>query len=236
MRELSGPKPQLGLNRASWDRRREPPVKPVEGARQGFGGPPRGPLVLPGSYTVKVAAAGKEASETVVVEDDPRLSLSDAERREWYEAQLAAGKVWTKADAADKAAKSIKKQLEDLKAVLEKKKDTPASVTKAIQELLDKTTPLARRLSLDTPTGFAGAPLAEDPEPLLQRARFLGFGLASFAGAPTAQQKMVVERTASAVDEVAAGIQALQKTDVPALNKLIFDSGIGKIDPGAAIP
>jgi hypothetical protein len=35
---------------------------------------------------------------------------------------------------------------------------------------------------------------------------------------------------------VAAAIQALQKTDVPALNKLIFDSGIGKIDPGAAIP
>ena len=235
VRELKGPKPQLGLNRASWDLRREPPVKPEEGAQQGFGGPPRGPLVLPGSYTVKVAAAGKEASEPVVVEDDPRLSLSDAERREWYEAQLAAGRVWTKADAADKAAKSIKKQLEDLKAVLEKKKDTPASVTKGIQELLDKTTPLARRLSLDTPTGFAGAPLAEDPEPLLQRARFLGFGLASFAGAPTAQQTMVVERTASAVDEVAAAIQSLQKTDVPALNKLIFDSGIGKIDPGAAI-
>jgi hypothetical protein len=236
VRELKGPKPQLGLNRASWDLRREPPVKPEEGAPRGFGGPPRGPLVLPGTYTVKVAAAGKEASETVVVEDDPRLSLSDAERREWYEAQLAAGRVWTKADAADKAAKSIKKQLEDLKAVLEKKKDTPAAVTKGIQELLDKMTPLARRLTLDTPTGFAGAPLAEDPEPLLPRARFLGFGLAAFAGAPTAQQKMVIERTASAVDEVAAAIQALQKTDVPALNKLIFDSGIGKIDPGAAIP
>ncbi|HEY8233800.1 MAG TPA: glycosyl hydrolase [Vicinamibacteria bacterium] len=236
VRELKGPKPSIGMNRASWDLRREPPVKPEEGAPQGFGGPPRGPLVLPGTYTLKVAAGGKEASETVVVEDDPRIAIGEAERREWYDAQLAAGRVWTKADAADKAVKSLKKQLEELKAALEKKKDTPAAVTKGVQELVDKTAPLARRLSLDTPTGFAGAPLAEDPEPLLPRARALGFGLAAFAGPPTAQQKMVIERTTSAVDEVAAAIQSLQRTDVPALNKLIYESGIGKIDPGTLVP
>ena len=171
-----------------------------------------------------------------MVEDDPRIAIGEAERREWYEAQLAAGRVWTKADAADKAVKSIKKQLEELQDALEKKEDTPAAVTKGVQELVDKTAPLARRLSLDTPTGFAGAPLAEDPEPLLPRARSLSFGLAGFAGPPTAQQKMVIERTTSAVDEVAAAIQSLQRTDVPALNKLIYESGIGKIDPGTLVP
>ena len=78
--------------------------------------------------------------------------------------------------------KSIKKQLEELKASLEKKKDTPEAVTKGVKALLDKATPLARTLSSDTPMGFAGAPLAEDPEPLLPRARSLGFGLAAFVG------------------------------------------------------
>jgi len=236
VREIKGPKPALGMNRASWDLRHEAPVKPEEGAERGFGGPPRGPLVLPGTYTVKLAAAGKEATQTVVVEDDPRITLTDAERRGWYEAQMHAGKVWAKADAADKAAKSIKKQLEELKAGFEKKKSTPEAVTKGVQGLLDKVEPLAKQLSRDTPTGFAGAPLAEDPEPLLPRARSLGFGLAAFAAAPTAQQKMVIERTAGSVDEVAAAIKTLQQTDVPALNKLIYESGIGKIDAGTPIP
>jgi hypothetical protein len=224
------------MNRASWDLRREAPVKPEPGAPQGFGGPPRGPLVLPGTYTVKVAVAGKEATQAVVVEDDPRIRISDAERREWHGAQLEAGRIWAKADAADKAVKSIRKQLEELKASLDKKKDTPEVVSKGVRDLLDKATPLARQLSSDNPLGFAGAPLAADPEPLLPRARFLGFGLGSYAGAPTAQQKMVIERTASAVDEVAAAIQALQQTDVPALNKLVYESGIGKIDAGTPIP
>ena len=236
VREITGPKPALGINRASWDLRREAPVKPEPGAPQGFGGPPRGPLVLPGTYTVKVAVAGKEAAQSVVVEDDPRIRITDAERREWHEAQLQAGRIWAKADAADKAVKSIKKQLEELKASLDKKKDAPEAVGKGLKDLLDKATPLARQLSSDSPTGFAGAPLAADPEPLLPRARFVGFGLGSYAGAPTVQQKMVIERTSRAVDEVAAAIKVLQQTDVPALNKLIYESGIGKIDAGNPIP
>ena len=236
VREIKGPKPTLGINRASWDLRLEPPVKPEEGAPRGFGGPPRGPLVLPGSYTVKLAAAGKEATQTVVVEDDPRITVSDSVRKEWYEAQLEAGRIWAKADAADKAVKSIKKQLEELKASLDKKKDTPEAVTRSVKDLLDKTTPLARTLSADTPMGFAGAPLAEDPEPLLPRARALGFGLAAYTGAPTPQQRMVIERTSRSVDEAAAAIKDLQQTDVPALNKLVYESGIGRIDAGTPIP
>jgi hypothetical protein len=236
VREIKGPKPAIGINRASWDLRHEPPVKPEEGAERGFGGPPRGPLVLPGSYTVKVATAGKQATQTVVVEDDPRITVSDPVRREWYEAQLEAGRVWAKADAADKAVKSITKQLEELKASFDKKKDTPEAVTKGVKDLLDKATPLARTLSSDTPMGFAGAPLAADPEPLLPRARSLGFGLAAFTGAPTPQQRMLIERTSRSVDEVAAAIKALQQTDVPALNKLIYESGIGRIDAGTPIP
>jgi photosystem II stability/assembly factor-like uncharacterized protein len=236
VREIKGPKPAVGINRASWDLRREPPVKPEEGAERSFQGPPRGPLVLPGTYTVKVAAAGKEATQSVVVEDDPRIAVGDAERREWHEAQLRAGRAWTKADAADKAIKSIRKQLEELKTAMEKKAGTPEAVAKGIKDLLDKTAPLASRLSLETPTGFAGAPLASDPDPLLPRARSLSFGLGAFEGAPTAQQRRVIEQTERDLDEAAAAIKAVQQTDVPALNKLIYESGIGKLDPGAPIP
>jgi photosystem II stability/assembly factor-like uncharacterized protein len=236
VREIKGPKPAVGLNRASWDLRHEPPVKPEEGAERSFMGPPRGPFVLPGSYTVKLAAAGKESSQPVVVEDDPRITATDAERRAWHAAQMEAGQVWANADAADKVAKSLRKQLEELKASLEKKKETPEAVTKGVQALLDKVDPLAKRLTADTPMGFAGAPLASDPEPLLPRARMLSFGLGAIVAAPTAQQKRVMDETARSVSEVAAGLKAIQQTDVPALNKLVYESGIGRIDPGKVLP
>ena len=123
-----------------------------------------------------------------------------------------------------------------VKTAMEKKPGTPEAVTKGIKDLLEKTAPLASRLSLETPTGFAGAPLASDPDPLLRRARALGFGLAAFEGAPTAQQKRVIEQTERELDDAAAAIKAVQQADVPALNTLIYESGIGKLDPGPAIP
>ena len=46
----------------------------------------------------------------------------------------------------------------------------------------------------------------------------------------------MIERTSRSVDEVAAAIKALQQTDVPALNKLIYESGIGRIDAGMRDP
>jgi prefoldin subunit 5 len=211
-------------------------VKPEEGAERSFMGPPRGPFVLPGTYTVKVAVGGKEASQTVLVEDDPRITVTDAERKAWNDAVVEAGQVWAKADAADKAAKSLKKQLDELKAGFEKKKDTPEAVTKGVQALLDKVDPLAKRLTSDAPMGFAGAPLDADPEPLLPRARMLGFGLSGYVAAPTPQQRELIERTSREVDEVAASLKSIQQADVPALNKLIYENGIGRIDAGKPLP
>ena len=86
---------RAGLNRASWDLRMEPPMP--DGAREtpavgGFGGPAQGPLVLPGVYTVTVNAAGRSLKGELRVEGDPRVTFSDADRR----------------DAADRAAESVR--------------------------------------------------------------------------------------------------------------------------------
>jgi hypothetical protein len=35
---------------------------------------------------------------------------------------------------------------------------------------------------------------------------------------------------------VAAQLKAIQQTDVAALNKLVYESGIGRIDPGKILP
>jgi photosystem II stability/assembly factor-like uncharacterized protein len=83
VRTLHAPARQ-GLNQLSWDLRYDPPA--TEGVRDGqagggFGGPPQGPLVLPGVYTVAITIAGRTLTNQLHVDADPRIVFSDDDRR-----------------------------------------------------------------------------------------------------------------------------------------------------------
>jgi len=69
VRELDGPDRQ-GYNRVAWDLRF--PLTFVPGDQdEGWFGPPKGTFVLPGEYTIKMTARGKELTGTVDVKTDP---------------------------------------------------------------------------------------------------------------------------------------------------------------------
>jgi hypothetical protein len=74
-----------GLNRVLWDLRMDPPLgdPPADAAPTAFGGLPQGPNVLPGTYTVSIEAphVKRELKATLKVEADPRIVVSDADRR-----------------------------------------------------------------------------------------------------------------------------------------------------------
>src|SRR5436309_1622334 len=65
IREMDGPG-AAGVNRTNWDLRSNAPAEPtpeqLEAIAAGFGFGPRGPLVEPGEYTVKIKAGDKEDS------------------------------------------------------------------------------------------------------------------------------------------------------------------------------
>jgi photosystem II stability/assembly factor-like uncharacterized protein len=235
VRELKGPK-EAGINRTNWDLRHEAPVQPEPGAQQQFFGPPRGPLVPPGKYTVTVSLGPFTGSKLVVVEEDPRIQIGAADRKTWYDAVRAGARVWAQADAANKGAAALKNQLTEQQDALNKSAEAPEAVKTAVKALLDKVEPLTKRLSRQDPVGFAGAPLAEDPEPLLARARGVYFAIGSITAPPTPQHRDLLGRVTQDVGEVAQSLNALIETEVPALNKLMLENGIGKIDAGKKIP
>jgi len=235
LRELTGPV-AAGVNRIAWDLRGEPPVRPREGAGGGgFFGRPRGPLVDPGVYTVSVAVGDQKAEARLEVREDPRIRASAAERKAWSEALRDAGRLWARADAANRVADSLDEQLSALQASLKRRPSTPEAVAPALEALLARTKQLAARLTRQAPLGFAGAPLASDPDPLLARARGLYFALGSITAAPTAQQRELLARLGSELDPVVAQANALVDTEVPAFNKLLSDQGVGRIDAGRRI-
>ncbi len=64
---------KAGLNRVSWDLAEDGPVK-WHGTYTENQGPDEGPLVVPGTYTVRLRAAGMTRIASVVVDSDPRSS------------------------------------------------------------------------------------------------------------------------------------------------------------------
>lgn len=71
-----------GMNRVSWDLRMDPLL--VDGTReapaQGAGAAPQAPLVMPGVYTVRFDAGGRQLEGELKVEGDPRVVFTDSDR------------------------------------------------------------------------------------------------------------------------------------------------------------
>ena len=141
IRDLIG-RTEAGLNRSNWDLRYPRPVEPPKN-RPYFVPPPgwrpisfpTGPFVLPGVYTVKVAAGGSEVVTNVVVEEDPRIEISDADRQSHLNAVLHVGKMMTACNQGDRRSGSSRANCFSL----EEKPSIPEEINSAIE-------PISRRL------------------------------------------------------------------------------------------
>jgi hypothetical protein len=112
----------------------------------------------------------------------------------------------------------------------------PEALTSAVKAAADRADALAKRMSRQEPLGFAGAPLEDDPDPLLARARGIYFAIGNLSAAPTAQQEQALEEATRKVDEAAREANALVGKEVPELNRLLTENGLGRVEAGKAIP
>ena len=237
VRDIVGTK-TAGVNRVMWDLRHTPPPAPEGGGGFGGGGGggfggggPRGPLVPPGQYTVKVTAGSFTSdAQPVAVEEDPRIQMSEADRKAWYDMQMAMTRLAPQLQMGTRTITQLGTQLREVKTQISRNPRTPEALTKAVQTLLDKVEELGGREAAAEPPGFAGAPLADAPHTIQQR---IGFGFGGFGGgmteAPTAAQKAAFERGQKILAEFAETVRGIVATDVPALNKMLLEAGIGRI-------
>jgi hypothetical protein len=120
-----------GVNRVVWNlRHADLPVRSGGGEDDDEG--PRattpGPLVLPGSYTVRLVHDGRTVERKVLVKEDPRLTVSRAERAAWtaFHREVAAAlggfaEVATRVrglSGTDGATRDLKRQAGELQARL----------------------------------------------------------------------------------------------------------------------
>jgi photosystem II stability/assembly factor-like uncharacterized protein len=243
VRELDGPG-KAGVNRTNWDLRWNSPAVPtpeqLEAAAAGFDFGPRGPLVEPGKYTVKIKVGSKEATQEVVVEDDPRLQISPADRAARSE---AIQQLYAMAKTTDKDRKTIQGIKDGLKAARDQwKKDAdkpdapkiPEEIQKAAEELQKKVDGVAEKYVREQEgLGNAGPPFIWKPGPLPQQVQGLLRQLDSFWEAPGGQEKEKLAELGPLVSDNSALVKKFAEEDLPALNKKMNEAGIPHIVPAA---
>ena len=266
IRELNGPG-EPGINRVNWDLRYDapvqtPPANPAASAGQpgenaepeaaggggrggggggggpfGFGGN-RGPLVDPGEYNVAVAAAGKNETKTVAVEEDPRITLSTADRAK---RRLALTKLYGMAREAETGRRRIVAMRTSLATLTDSWKRPGASqppdpVKKAAEDLLARVKEVAGLFEVDRQggLGFAGPPLTYTPPPVNQKIGRLMGAIDGYAAAPTERQITDIDQASAELGPAMSSVNKLANEDVPRLNKMMADAGVPYVSTGPA--
>ena len=243
LRELDGPG-AAGVNRTNWDLRLAPPADPtpeqLEAIAAGYGLGPRGPLVEPGEYTVKIKAGAREASEKVLVEEDTRVVISAADRSARRE---MIDQLYPMAKTTDRDRKTIEGIQTALKTAREQwKKDAnttkiPDDIVKAADELQKRVDAVAGKFIREREgLGNAGPPFEWKPDPLPNQVQNLLDDLDGFVAAPDGQQKEKLAELTPLVNDALAQAKKIAEEELPALNKKMNDAGIPHIVPAPPQP
>ena len=244
LREMDGPG-AMGLNRTNWDLRYDPAAEPTpeqkEAMDAGYYEGPRGPRVDPGEYSVHIktpGAAGKEATQNVTVEEDPRITMSAADRAA---RRAALDELYGLAKTAAKDRKSILGLQSALKTAREQwkkeadKKDglkIPEDIQKQTDELQKKVDEVAKKYNREREgLGNAGPPFEWLPAPLPYQVQGLMEDIDDFYAKPGPQQTEKISELKPQVADASTKVKKLLDEDLPALNKKMNEAGIPHIVP-----
>jgi hypothetical protein len=236
-----------GINRVIWDYRMTspiPPAPPGQGGGGGFGGGGfgggfggLGPRVDPGTFTVKITAGGKEATKTLVVEEDPRLEISAADRAGRRAAINQVSAVIGPMVLTQRGLQALRTAVNSAVEGWKRPggaRGIPENVVKAGEDLLkkiDEVYPAFANIPQPTGTalGAAGPPVVFQRAAPLQRLQQVMGAIEQFTAAPSASQLETI-KTLTGIIQEAMPKAARLRDDLAALNKLMNDAGVPHIN------
>lgn len=160
VQNIERPSREKGLNRITWNLRfggpevRRPPTE----EQVAFGGAPRGPQVLPGTYTVKLTVNDKTFEERVEVKLDPTVNTSVAELKETLDMQIKLRDMQSTINSSLRFVDSLKEQLKQAQTTMKNlNKEPDKDMMKAFDDYIKEIDTLTDRLSArNEGLGFAG--------------------------------------------------------------------------------
>jgi hypothetical protein len=211
---------KAGMNRLVWDLRMTDPAQ-IPGAF--YSGPtPRGPLVLPGRYQVKLSVGGQTLTQPLVVVADPRLHDADAAIRAKTELAVATEADIDRLHKAVNAVRETRANLDRTKKALAGNASAGALIAEAdrLNHLLD---PIEQTLMQVNMKG-SEANLAF-PGMLNEQFASFALSLEDADTAPTAQSRAMYQSLHAQLGDVLARWQALQANDLEAFKAKLAGAG-----------
>src|SRR5581483_4696254 len=157
IREIKQAPKDAGLNRISWDLRYEGPrlrrEAPTE--EQAFFGGPRGPQVLPGTYTIRLTVGDKKLEKRVEVRLDPTVEVAPADLQVALDYGMKARDLQSSATDAQRALDSVKEQVQNIQKIIkDRMPDAPKDLTKALEDHLKQVETLQNKLARQESSGL----------------------------------------------------------------------------------
>jgi photosystem II stability/assembly factor-like uncharacterized protein len=217
-----------GLNRFVWDMRSETPAR-VPGAVS-WGGRLIGPLVIPGSYQIKLTAAGKTLTATAEIQKDPRVPASQADLERQNELAM---RIRDRVDAGHEAVNQIRSVQGQVDA-LKKRLGADASS----KPVLDAGEALKKKMDaveekIIQPKSKSGEDPLNYPIQVADQLMALQSTVESADTAPTAQSYVVFDELNTRLEAQLAAWREIQSKDLIALNDLMKKNNVPAIAPAA---
>jgi photosystem II stability/assembly factor-like uncharacterized protein len=219
VREMTGPDAK-GMHRVVWDLRHQFAVAPPPD-EDGWFGTLRAPFVLPGRYTVKLIARGKELTQMVNVRADPRWRTTPEALRARTNAGMRIGELHKSSTDGAKAFEALDAELTRIRATLKERTPTPAAVDSVLRDVATRLDSLRPRFR----PGF-GSPMG--------RAFDLLGALQASSLAPTEAQMRQLEFLTTEIRENIAQLNDVITTRMPALRAKVGETSGG--GPSAVKP
>lgn len=220
-----------GVNAAVWDLTLQG-ATPITKARLDSGKPKDGPLALPGTYTVRLTAAGQTLTAPLEVKPDPRLGLSAADLSEQMDFVLGLRDDLNRLTRTVEQIRSVREQLRSRNALL-KGNEAASELVQAGESLVAKCDDLEGRLhnpsaqvSYDILAMKGGTRLYSKLAPLYTWAH-------EADGRPTQGMKEMAAEHRQELDRLTGEWRALVSGEIAALNSKAREIGLGFVLVGA---
>ena len=217
-----------GLHRFIWDLHYESTGAAGGGPGRRFGA--GGPWALPGTYTVKLAVAGREYTQPLTVKMDPRVKTPLADLVKQFEMAQQIAAATEEASAASREAQRLRTQLQAAR----EKASGQASLVAAIEALAKKVTAIAGAAPATVP-GNLGAEL---PSEDVSSIRFASGVLGRVSGAiqsadvaPSLDAVTAYQMARQALTKALAQWKELKSRDLVELNSQLQKAGLAPIAP-----
>jgi photosystem II stability/assembly factor-like uncharacterized protein len=217
VQELTKPSREKGLNRVAWNLRyggaevRRPP----SGEETAFGGGPRGPQVLPGSYTVKLTVGDKVYEQAVDVRLDPTINVALADLQAQLDLQMKLRDMQSATNTALRFLDSIEEQLKNTETTMKNlNKEPDKELMKTLEDYKKQIVALEDRLVRRAEgLGFAGR------SQVTNRIGDLFFSLDGTNAAPTPYQRQYFQEIQPEFRERMTEANRFIKDTVPLWNE-----------------